>query len=165
MTSAGIAIASSFSRPPVEPLGVARGNDDVGAFALGHSAVDKTDAGGATDDDDFLACKQHAFPLDNCDCTIRPADSACRCRLALPEAGQFPDAGAGRIDVGGDIDVDQIGLVGGDALADRLGEIAGAVDAHAFDAAGARHRGEIRIVALRRSSGSWKSVASSRPSR
>ena len=68
--------------------------------------------------------------------------------LALPKPGQFPNAGADRIDVGGDIDVDQIGLVGGDALADGLAEIAGAIDAHAFDAAGARHRGEIRIVAL-----------------
>ena len=68
--------------------------------------------------------------------------------LALPEPGQFPDAGARGIDIGGDIDVDQIGLVGGDALADGLADIAGAVDAHAFDAAGARHRGKIRIVAL-----------------
>src|SRR5258707_14844602 len=65
--------------------------------------------------------------------------------LALAEPGQFPDTGAHRIDVGGDIDVDQIGLVGGDALADGFAEIAGAIDAHALDAAGARHRGKIRI--------------------
>ena len=44
--------------------------------------------------------------------------------LALSEPGQFPDAGADRIDIGGDIDVDQKGLVGGDALADRFAEIA-----------------------------------------
>ena len=62
--------------------------------------------------------------------------------LALAEPGQIPNTGADRIDVGGDIDVDQIGLVGGDALADRLAEIAGTIDAHALDAAGARHRGE-----------------------
>src|SRR5437899_5337412 len=68
--------------------------------------------------------------------------------LALPEAWELPDAGAGGIDIGGDVDVDQIGLVGGDALADGLAEIAGAIDAHAFDAAGTRHRGEIRIVTL-----------------
>src|ERR1700716_4680857 len=70
--------------------------------------------------------------------------------LALPEPGQFPDAGAHRIDVGGDIDVDQIGLVGGDALAEGITDVALAIDADAFDAAGARHRGKIRIVTLAR---------------
>ena len=68
--------------------------------------------------------------------------------LLWPSPGNSQTPGADRIDVGGDIDVDQIGLVGGDALADGLAEIAGAIDAHALDAAGARHRGEIRIVAL-----------------
>src|ERR1700694_3254843 len=67
-------------------------------------------------------------------------------RLASPEAGELPDAGAARIDIGGDIDVDQIGLVGGDPLADGFAEIAGAIDPHALDAAGSRHRGKIRIV-------------------
>src|ERR1700693_4815939 len=69
-------------------------------------------------------------------------------RLASPQPWKLPDAGAGGIDVGGDIDVDQIGLVGGDALADGFAEIAGAIDAHTFDTAGTRHRGEIRIVTL-----------------
>src|ERR1700686_5869124 len=67
-------------------------------------------------------------------------------RLASPQPWKLPDAGAGGIDVGGDIDVNQIGLVGGDALADGFAEIAGAIDPHAFDAARARHRGKIRIV-------------------
>ena len=44
----------------VEPLDIARRNDDVGAFALGHFRGRKTNTGGTTDDDDFLACKQHA---------------------------------------------------------------------------------------------------------
>src|SRR5882757_2416317 len=44
--------------------------------------------------------------------------------LALAEARQFPHAGADWIDVGRDINVDQIGLVGGDALADRLTKVA-----------------------------------------
>ena len=70
--------------------------------------------------------------------------------LLWPKPGKLPNAGAAGIDIGGDIDVDQIGLVGGDALANGLAEIAGAIDAHAFDAAGARHGGEVRIVALRR---------------
>src|SRR5665213_1164482 len=66
--------------------------------------------------------------------------------LALSEPRQFPDAGAAWIDVGSDIDVDQIGLVGGDALAKGLAEIAGPIDPHALYAAGARHRGEVRTV-------------------
>ena len=38
-------------------------------------------------------------------------------RLALPEAGKLPDAGAGGIDIRGDVDVDQIGLLGSNAFA------------------------------------------------
>src|ERR1700730_12196768 len=67
-------------------------------------------------------------------------------RLALPKPRQFPNSGAAGIDVGGNIDVDQIGLVGGDTLADGLAKITGAIDADTLDAAGARHGGEIRIV-------------------
>src|SRR5262249_2106633 len=70
--------------------------------------------------------------------------------LALAEPRQFPDTRADRIDVGGDIDVDQVRLVSRDALADRFRNVAGAIDPHALDAAGARHRSEIRIVALAR---------------
>ena len=57
-------------------------------------------------------------------------------RLADAETRQFPHAGAGRIDVGGDVDIDQIGLVGGDALADGFGQVGGTIDAHALDAGG-----------------------------
>src|SRR5580704_8065672 len=70
--------------------------------------------------------------------------------LALAEAGQLPHPGAGRVDVGGDIDVDQIRLVGRDRLLDGVANIACTIDAHALDAAGARHGGKIRIVALAR---------------
>src|SRR5215472_10594565 len=68
--------------------------------------------------------------------------------LALAKAGKLPHAGTGGIDVGADIDVDKIGLVGRDRFADRLAKVARAIDADALDAAGARHRREIRIVAL-----------------
>src|SRR5580692_6290920 len=68
--------------------------------------------------------------------------------LALAEPRQFPDAGPDRIDVGGDVNVDQIRLVGRNSLADSLTNIAGAVNTYAFDAAGAGHRREIRAVAL-----------------
>src|SRR4030088_1997377 len=68
-------------------------------------------------------------------------------RLALSKSGKLPNAGAAGIDIGGDIDVDQIGLVGRDAFENGFAEIAGAIDPHAFHAAGARHRGEVRIVA------------------
>src|SRR5882724_2425138 len=73
-------------------------------------------------------------------------ESGSNARLALPESRKLPNAGAAGIDIGGDIDIDQIGLVGGDALANGFAEIAGAIDPHAFDAAGARHGGEVRIV-------------------
>src|SRR6266581_3784225 len=69
-------------------------------------------------------------------------------RPALAEAGEFPHASAGRIDIGRDIDVDEIRPVGLDALAHRFREIGGAIDAHTFDAGRARHSGEVRIVAL-----------------
>src|SRR3984957_13510432 len=69
-------------------------------------------------------------------------------RFALPKPRKFPDPGAGGIDIGGDIDIDQVGFVGGDTLADSFADIAGAIDANALHAAGARHRGEIRIVPL-----------------
>src|SRR6202045_1611978 len=38
-------------------------------------------------------------------------------RLASPEPRKLPDPGAGGVDIGSDIDVDQIGLFGPDALA------------------------------------------------
>ena len=38
----------------------------------------------------------------------------------MPQARKLPDAGAGRIDIGGDINVDEIGAVGGYAGADGL---------------------------------------------
>ena len=50
-------------RDLVEALDIPGRNDDIGAFALGHFRGRKTDAGGTTDDDDFLACKQHALSL------------------------------------------------------------------------------------------------------
>src|ERR1700751_2273232 len=71
-------------------------------------------------------------------------------RLAAAEARQLPDAGAGGIDVGCDVDIDQIGLVGRDALADRLANIAGAIDAHTLDAAGGPHCRELRIEGMAR---------------
>ena len=43
----------------VEPLDIARRKDDFGTFPLRHLGGRKTNAGGTTDDDDFLACKQH----------------------------------------------------------------------------------------------------------
>src|SRR3954451_5416230 len=76
------------------------------------------------------------------------ARSAYRSTACLCKARQFPHAGAGRIDVGRDIDVDQIGLVGIDPLAHGRGEIGGAIHANSLDAGGARHRGEVRIVTL-----------------
>src|ERR1700761_4407109 len=79
---------------------------------------------------------------------LRRLEARADAGLALAEPRQFPDAGANRIDVGGDVDIDQIGLVRRDALPDRFTDITGTVDAHALDAAGARHRGEVRIVAL-----------------
>src|SRR5690348_6054670 len=45
---------------------------------------------------------------------LRPLQRSARliahadARFALAKSGQFPDAGAGRIDVGGDVDIDQI---------------------------------------------------------
>src|SRR5206468_587041 len=133
-------------RDPVEAFDVSRRHDDFSALASRHFRGRKTDPGGATDYNDLLACEQHAFSSIWSGRLIAGADAG----LALPEPGQFPDAGAHRVDVGGDIDVDQIGLVGGNPLADRLADIAGTVDADALDAAGARHRGEVRIVALAR---------------
>src|SRR6266702_1883977 len=79
---------------------------------------------------------------------LRRLKSGSNARLALPRPRQLPDPGARGVDVGGAIDVDQIGFVGGDALANGFAEVAGAVDAHALDAAGTRHGGEVRIVAL-----------------
>src|SRR6185312_10014078 len=96
-------------------------------------------------DHDLLACKLHVPPSSfELSRLIARADAG----LALAEPGQLPDAGTGRVDVGGNVDVDEIGLAGGNALVDRLANIAGAIDAHALDAAGTRHRREIRIVAL-----------------
>src|SRR5215472_972496 len=71
-------------------------------------------------------------------------------RLATAKPRQLPDPGTGRIHVGGDIDVDQIRLIGVDRFANRVANVAGAIDPHAFDAAGPRHRSKIRIVALTR---------------
>src|SRR5262249_15577245 len=68
--------------------------------------------------------------------------------LALAKARQLPYACTSRIDVGGDVDVDQIRLVGGDGLANGIPDIACSINPHPLDAAGARHRREIRIVAL-----------------
>src|ERR1700759_4376830 len=81
---------------------------------------------------------------------LRRLEARADAGLALAESRQFPDTGADRIDVGGDVDIDQIGLVGRNALADSLADVAGAGHAHAFDTTGARHRREIRIVALSR---------------
>src|SRR6516165_2820206 len=69
-------------------------------------------------------------------------------RLTLAEAGEFPDAGARGIDVGGDVDVDQIRPIRFNAPAYRLGEVRGAIDADAFDARGARHGGKVGIVTV-----------------
>ena len=70
----------------VEPLDVAGRNDDVGAFALRHFRGRKTNAGRTTDDDDFLACKQHVISSRE----IRRADSACRCRPCSARARAIP---------------------------------------------------------------------------
>src|SRR6267142_2546424 len=87
----------------------------VSDLALRHLGGRKTKAGGTTNDDDFLACKQHGISFSvKSGVLIARADAG----LALAEPGQFPNARARRIDVGGDIDIDQIGLVGRDALAD-----------------------------------------------
>ena len=69
-------------------------------------------------------------------------------RFALSEAGQFPNARSRRIDVGGDVDVDQIRLVRGNAAPHSLGQVRGPIDADAFDARGARHGGKVGIVTL-----------------
>ena len=73
-------------RDRIEALDVARRDDDVGAFALGHFRGRKTNAGGATDHHDFLACKQHAFSSRK----IRRADSGCRCRACFGRARAIP---------------------------------------------------------------------------
>ena len=70
----------------VEPLDIAGRNDDVSAFALRHFRGRKTNARGATDDDDFLASKQHVVSLRE----IRRVDSACRCRPCFVRARAIP---------------------------------------------------------------------------
>ena len=75
-----------------------------------------------------------AAPPDFLARLIPPADGD----LADAEAGQFPDAGAAGVLVGVDVDVDHIGLVGGDGVADGVADVAGAVDPHALDASRAR---------------------------
>ena len=69
-------------------------------------------------------------------------------RFALSEAGEFPNARSGRVDVGRDVDVDQIRLVRCDAAPHSLGQVRGPIDADAFDARGARHGGNVRVVTL-----------------
>src|ERR1044072_8694849 len=112
-------------------------------FAI--SAVDSPIPEDAPTTTTFLPASNMGFPY-----TVRSGGliAGADAGLALAEPRQFPDTRADRIDIGGDIDVDQIGLVGGDTLADRFGEIAGTIDAHALDAAGARHRSKIRVIAL-----------------
>src|SRR5690242_8676574 len=66
--------------------------------------------------------------------------------LAMAEARQFPDTRACRILVSADIRIDQIRPSGRDTGLDGIAEIAGLIDADAFDTGGARHRGEVGIV-------------------
>ena len=53
-------------RDRVEPGGIARGDDDIGAFALGQFRGGEANAGRTADDHDFLACKLHAVSLEIC---------------------------------------------------------------------------------------------------
>src|SRR6516164_1312366 len=84
-------------------------------------------------------------------CDLLPRSSrlitAADTYLALAKARQLPHASAGRIDIGADIDIDQIGPVCGNGAANGVADIAGTIDPHSLDAARARHRGKIRIIA------------------
>src|SRR5215831_21124890 len=84
-------------------------------------------------------------------CTRTPSSrlvARADANFTLAEPRQLPDGSAGWIDIGGDVDIDQVRLVGGDRLPDGVADIAGPIDADAFDAAGAGHRREVRAVAL-----------------
>ena len=52
-------VAPSFSAAAFSALGVARGDDHLGAFRLGELRGCQTNAGRTADDNDFLACEQH----------------------------------------------------------------------------------------------------------
>src|SRR4029450_3445332 len=67
-------------------------------------------------------------------------------RLALAESGQLPHARAAGVFVGADMGIDEIGPARGERGSQRVGEIGRAVDVHALDAGGTRHRGKVRIV-------------------
>src|SRR5205085_11132497 len=147
VTSAGIAIAFSLSATASRrsTLREAMMTSAPSRFAI--SAVDRPIPDEPPTTTTFLPLSNMLFPLGlRSGRLIAGADAG----LALAEPGKLPDAGTSGVDIGGDIDVDQIGLVGTDAVSDRLADIAGTIDPHAFDAAGTRHGGEIRIVALAR---------------
>src|SRR5215831_17270893 len=69
-------------------------------------------------------------------------------RLALAETRQFPHTGTGGIDIGGDVDVDQIWPVCVNAPAYRLCEISGPINAYTLDSGGPGHGGKVGIVPL-----------------
>jgi hypothetical protein len=61
-----MAVAPKLARSRLQALGVTRGHDHIGAFALGELRGRQTDAGRAPNDHDFLTCKQHAVSSDLC---------------------------------------------------------------------------------------------------
>src|SRR5207237_3042294 len=121
VTSAGIAFAFSFSAT-LSRRSTLRDAMMISApsrFAI--SAVARPIPEEPPTTTTFLPASNMGFPPARSGGLKARADAG----LALAEPGQFPHPRAGRIDIGGDIDIDQIGLVRGDALADGFAEIAG----------------------------------------
>src|SRR5260221_9274397 len=119
VTSAGIAIAFNLSAAASSRSTFRDAMMTSAPARLAISAVDRPMPEEPPTTTTFFPASSIRFPLVRSGGLVAGADA----RLALSKPGQFPNAGADRIHIGSDIDLDQIGRVGGDALADGLPEI------------------------------------------